>query len=100
MDYSALGQRIRQQRKLMDMTQEDLAAAADVSTSYIGHIERGIKHCSLDTLICLCDALKITPNTLLQDSLKNAPVDLGADLSPKARNIVSSLLNALRENEM
>lgn len=100
MDYSALGQRIRQQRKLMNMTQEDLAAAANVSTSYIGHIERGIKHCSLDTLIYLCDALKITPNTLLQDSLENPPVDLDADLSPKARNIVTSLLNALRENEM
>ena len=68
MNYEALGRRIRQQRKILKMTQEELAAASDVSTSYIGHIERGLKHCSLETLIAICNTLKITPNQLLQDS--------------------------------
>ena len=42
MDYEALGKRVRQQRKLANMTQSQLAAAIQVSTSYIGHFERGI----------------------------------------------------------
>ena len=73
MDYLAFGRRIRMERKKLHMTQEALAAAAGVSTSYIGHIERGIKHCSLDTLISICRAMGIMPDHLLQDSLIGLP---------------------------
>ena len=99
MDYKALGQRIRQQRKLMEMTQEELASIADVSTSYIGHIERGIKHCSLETLVCICNALNIQPNSLLQDSLAHPPIDMEADLSPNARSLLSGIMEVLKEHD-
>lgn len=99
MDYKALGQRIRQQRKLMEMTQEELASVSDVSTSYIGHIERGIKHCSLETLVCICNALDIPPNSLLQDSLVHPPVETGIDLSPNARSLLSGIMKVLKEHD-
>jgi len=69
MDYEALGRRVRVQRKLLDMTQEELAAAINVSTSFIGHIEHGTRKLSVDTLVSLADALKISCDMLLQDSL-------------------------------
>lgn len=99
MDYKALGHRIRQQRKLMKMTQEDLASVSDVSTSYIGHIERGIKRCSLETLICICNALDITPNALLQDSLDRPAAEPEMELSPANRAVLKDIVKVLREHE-
>ena len=99
MDYQAFGQRIRQQRKLMKMTQEELAAIADVSTSYIGHIERGIKHCSLDTLICICNSLNIPPNSLLQDSLDRTLVQSNMELSPISRELLDNIVHVLEEHD-
>lgn len=99
LDYKSLGQRIRQQRKLMKMTQEELASMSDVSTSYIGHIERGIKRCSLETLICICNALDTPPNNLLQDSLTHPPAESGPDLSPSARAMLNDIIDVLREHD-
>lgn len=99
MDYEALGLRIRQQRKLMKMTQEELASVSDVSTSYIGHIERGIKHCSLETLICICNALHIPPNSLLQDSLAQPLVHTDVELSPVSRALLDDIVSVLEEHD-
>ena len=99
MDYEALGLRIRQQRKLMKMTQEDLAAVSDVSPSYIGHIERGIKHCSLETLICICNSLQIPPNSLLQDSLDQPLLHADVDLSPMSQALLDKFISVLKEHD-
>jgi len=99
MNYESLGQRIRQQRKLLKMTQEALASAANVSTSYIGHIERGLKHCSLDTLIAICNTLNVSPTMLLQDSLDDGLVSNDFSLSKEARSVLKDIANVLREHE-
>ena len=49
-DYVEMGRRVRQLRNDLKLTQEQLAEAVNVSTSFIGHIERGEKQCSLDTV--------------------------------------------------
>ena len=41
MDYLALGKRIRKRRVEQGMTQEQLARQVGVTTSFIGHLERG-----------------------------------------------------------
>jgi len=99
MNYEALGRRIRQQRKLMGMTQEELAEAMGITTSYIGHMERGIKHCTLDKLISLCIALKVSPDMLLQDSLPSSLVLREETLSPINRSILNDIAGILREYE-
>lgn len=65
MNYTALGQRIRQIRRQHDLTQAELADAIGVSTSFIGHIERGTRVLSMETFVQLCVALATDPNTLL-----------------------------------
>lgn len=97
MDFQALGKRIRQQRKMLKMTQADLANAINVSTSYIGHIERGLKHCSLETIVALCNTLHISPDMLLQDSLENAMTDRFEDMSIASRSMLKDIANVLRE---
>ena len=77
-DYQALGERIRSARRQHGLTQEALAEQADISTSFLGHIERGTRVASIETLVAICNALTITPQELLADSLKPT---LARDLS-------------------
>ena len=57
MDYFALGKRIRKRRVEQGMTQEQLARQVGVTTSFIGHLERGSRKASLETLVALANAL-------------------------------------------
>ena len=65
MDYVALGKRIRKIRLEQQMTQETLASQLGLSTSFIGHIERGSRVMSLETFYTLCCALHTSPSALL-----------------------------------
>ena len=69
MDYAALGERVRSFRQHLHLTQEQLAEKAEISVSFLGHIERGTRIASLETLLQLCAALTVTPNDLLGDML-------------------------------
>ena len=53
-----LGRRIRAQRKLIGLTQEDLALVAEVDRSYFGGIERGERNITFTVLCRLCIALQ------------------------------------------
>ena len=65
MDYTAIGQRVRSQRRAEGLTQSELAERVGISASFLGHIERGTRVLSLETLMALCMALSVTPNDLL-----------------------------------
>lgn len=67
MDYIKLGQRVREERLKLNLTQEKLAESVDISNSYMGQIERGERSLTLDTLVRLVNRLGITIDYLLQD---------------------------------
>lgn len=71
MDYQDLGARIREQRIRKDWTQEQLAATIGMSTSFVGHIERGTRKASLETLVLLANALGVSLDYLLAGSLSH-----------------------------
>ena len=75
MDYVDLGKRVRARRTALNWTQERLAQEIGVSTSCIGHIERGSRKASIDTLVMLANAMKISTDELLGGSL-SMPNDL------------------------
>jgi transcriptional regulator with XRE-family HTH domain len=52
-----LGKRIRQKRKSLKWTQEDLADKADIDRSYIGGVERGERNLTFTILCQVCTAL-------------------------------------------
>lgn len=64
--YQRIGRRIRAQRKLQRMTQEVLAQKAGISLSFLGHIERGTRKLSVDTLFNLCMALDCSADMLME----------------------------------
>ena len=69
MDYKRLGQRIREERLRLHLTQAQLAEDIDISDTYMGSIERGERNLTLDTLVRLVNRLGVTVDYLLADSV-------------------------------
>ena len=92
MDYEKLGVRVRQQRVLNRLTQEQLAEKAGVSSSFIGHIERG------ETVVALCNAMDISPSVLLQDSLSDAVLHSQLNFEKDNQELLEGLMHLLREH--
>lgn len=69
MDYLALGKRIKDKRISLNMTQEKLAELADISAVYVGQIERGDRHMTLDVLVKMANLLNSSVEELLKDSV-------------------------------
>ena len=69
MDYKRLGERIREERLRLHLTQAQLAEAVDISDTYMGSIERGERSLTLDTLVRLVNRLGVTVDYLLADSV-------------------------------
>lgn len=67
MDYKCLGNRIREERILNKMTQAGLAEKADISTNFLGQIERGEKIPSLETTVKISNSLNVTIDSLIKD---------------------------------
>ena len=59
-DFKELGKRIRAERRKQDLTQEKLAEMANISDSFMGHIERGGRTLSIETLAKLANALNLS----------------------------------------
>lgn len=98
MDYRKLGMRVRQQREMNRLTQGELAKQVGVSSSFIGHIERGEKKASVETVVALCNALAISPWVLLQDSLNEAVMRDQLSIDAENQDLVNGLMHLLREH--
>lgn len=67
MGLECIGMRIKEKRLEKSWSQEVLAYEADLSTIYIGMIERGEKLPRLETFLRIIDCLDTTPNEILAD---------------------------------
>ncbi len=61
-----IGQNIRELRKSLNLSQQQMAEKAEISYKYLGEIERGVVNLSVEILMKISDALQITPDKLLQ----------------------------------
>lgn len=71
-DYSIIGQRIKEYRKAKNLTQEDLAEKLDVSIAFLSRIERGTAHVNLKRLSQICEILETTEGEILNGVSKNS----------------------------
>ena len=72
MNYNQLGLRIRQARKRMKLTQSQLGALVDVDGKYISKIECASTCVGLSLLVDLANALHVSTDELLCDSVDYA----------------------------
>ena len=62
---TVFGQVLREQRLSRELSQEELALAADVDRTFVSQMERGIRQPTITTLMKLAGALGIQPSTLV-----------------------------------
>ena len=61
------GQRVRELRIKLGMSQEALADASGLHRTYVGSVERGERNISLENMVRLARAMHTTPSNLLKD---------------------------------
>jgi len=97
MDYKSLGMRIRKRRKAMHMTQEELAKKLGLSLSFLGHIERGTRKASVETLVAIANELGLSVDYMLQDSL-NESVLQKTPASGRQRVVLEEIAKLITDN--
>jgi len=63
------GQRVREARIALGMSQEDIANLADMHVTNYGRVERGEANSELHTIVRIATALDVDPGTLVTDGL-------------------------------
>ncbi len=72
LDLQLMGKRIRKHRRTNNLTVEQLAERVDVSAVFIKEIERGTKCPRLDNFVKIANALNVSADDLLCDSVNEA----------------------------
>lgn len=70
----AVGERLRERRRELKMTLQEVADTAGFSVGFISQIERGITVPSLTSLVAVCRALKTEIGSFFQTQRVDAPV--------------------------
>ncbi|MBR1780403.1 MAG: helix-turn-helix transcriptional regulator [Oscillospiraceae bacterium] len=105
LDYHAIGLRIRRLRKANKLTQQGLAELSNQEPSNISHIERGATKLSLPTIVNIANALSVTVDDLLCDSVteSRAPFermanDILSDCTHWELKIITETMLSLKES--
>lgn len=75
MDNSTLGERIKKARKRLNLTQEQLGEMADVTSAYIGQIERNERTPSLKRLKKVAKQLDVSVEYLVVGTKSSAEIN-------------------------
>ena len=109
-DYKALGKRIKIARINADMTQDRLSTMLEMSPSHMSNIETGSTKISLTALVSIANALGVTVDDLLYDSIVHARPQLERDIQQivdscddyelrVVKDVTQSVVDALQANE-
>ena len=103
-NYNQLGKRIKRHRLKAHLTQEQLAEKIDVATSTIAHAENGTSKPSLPLLLKIANALNVTLDQLVCDSLpvidtyiEKDIADLIADCTTTEKQILRDIIAVTKE---
>lgn len=87
MDLKAVGQRIKDAREAKNLTQEELAALVNFSSTHVSVIERGLKVTKLDTFVAIANALDVSADELLVDVVAHSVTGVSNRLSDKISSL-------------
>ena len=96
MKLDTIGKNIRKFREIKKLRQEDLAEKTDLTTNYIGMIERGEKIPSLETFINILNSLGVSADMVLSDVLDNGYTVKDSLLNEKLEKLVPEDRNRIR----
>ena len=78
-----VGKRIKQNRKLLGLNQEDLAEKTSLSVIAISNIECGKNYPSMENFITIANAINVSADTLLIDVINNSYEQKANELSER-----------------
>lgn len=81
LDYKAIGKRIKIARIKADLTQEKLSKMVGVSPTHMSNVETETTRVNLTTIVGIANALGITSDDLLCDSVIKAKVQFEKDIA-------------------
>lgn len=70
-DFRTIGNKLLAIRKKAGLTQSEAAEAANLSDRTYADIERGSVNMRIETVLKICEAMKITPDVLLTEDNPN-----------------------------
>lgn len=98
-NFTAIGDKIKNRRTKLGLSQEQLAELCGITSSYVGHIERGSRKLSLNTAISISAVLGISLDYLLLDVKNDGDSvleSISADLKNHSPEQVNKFLNTVR----
>ena len=105
LNYSSIGRKIRDIRKLNRLSQAMLSEMIDKSPTYISYIETGRRIMSLETFVQIAHSLNIPTDLLLSGQAKNSPkiasqeiTMILSDCDTYERLIIIEMVKALKAN--
>lgn len=75
-DLKVLGEKVRKERKLAGLTQEQLAERCHVSTKHIANIEKGSMNPSYEILLAIARVLPISLDALITPGMDKTEIEL------------------------
>lgn len=103
-DYKKIGAKIQYFRTLQGVSQESLAEAAAISRVSISNLERGETGTTLETLIAIANALRITADDILADNLSeerpsalSTHFDIFGDCTKEETDFLIALLQSTKQ---
>ena len=106
-DYVALGAKIRHKRLSNGLSQDAASEKIGVSESFYGHIERGDRKLSVESLVKIAEYLDLSLDFLLMQPKSNGDSDkrlqyeldnIFRDKSPEQRVYLLSILKVLSDS--
>ena len=105
LDYQNIAKRIKEARKLANLTQAELAEKIDISTNAVAKLENNLMTASLQTLLNIANVLNIDINYLLIDEEQAGDGETSLDafldslihsLSQKDKEFIIHIVNGLK----
>lgn len=94
-DYKAIGERIRNERRSKGITQQQFGDSIGISASFVGHIERGSRIASIETLVSIADCLGVSIDYLLGRRHTALVNDLPASLTDEQRMVAYAAIDGI-----
>ena len=102
-----IGQRFKEAREGIGLTQEELAEITGYSVNYISTVERGVSFPRCERLITLMNTLNVSADSIFCDVLENTVSHDGnmvweklQSLSPQAQKRILDTIDFLIEQEL
>ena len=105
-DYSIMGERIKNARLKKQLTQENIAEKLDVSVAFLSRVESGSSHINLKRLQQLCSILDVSEGYLLSGTSEDSKNYLDEDFkrllekcTPEQQKLIYNVAKTIVENE-